>query len=140
MAFTIFYDGHCPLCQKEMVLLKKRNTEGKLAFVDIMQDNFSQRYPELDWQTLHDRIHGMQEDGSMLIGLDATHRAWQLLGKGWLYAPLRWPFIRFFADKGYLFFAKHRHRISYWLTGQKRGPSACESKFSTQPKNPDEKQ
>jgi predicted DCC family thiol-disulfide oxidoreductase YuxK len=132
MPFTIFYDGHCPLCKIEMDHLKKRNTEDKLAFVDIMQDNFAQLYPDLDWQRLDERIHGMQEDGSMLIGLDVTHKAWDLLGKGWLYGPLRWPVIRFFADKGYIFFAKHRHRISYWVTRKKRGPSACENKFLRQ--------
>lgn len=100
--------------------LKRRNTEKKLAFVDIMQSSFSEEYPELDWQALNDRIHGMLEDGSMLIGLDATHKAWSLVGKGWLYAPLRWPLIRFFADKAYLVFARNRYRISYWLTGKKR--------------------
>ena len=139
MAFTIFYDGHCPLCQKEIKLLQKHNHQAQLAFVDIMQDDFAQQYPHLDWQALHDRIHGMQDDGTMLIGLDATHKAWSLVGKGWVYAPLRWPVVRIFADWFYVFFAKHRHRISYWLTFKKRGAkalpctNACESKFLTNP-------
>lgn len=120
MAFTIFYDGACPLCAKEMNQLKRRNTEDQLVFVDIMQSSFSEEYPGLDWQALNDRIHGMLDDGTMLIGLDATHKAWSLVGKGWLYAPLRWPVIRFFADKAYLVFARNRYRISYWLTGKKR--------------------
>lgn len=131
MAFTIFYDGHCPLCRIEMDHLKKRNTEGQLAFVDIMAEDFAKNYPSMDWQRLHDRIHGVQEDGTILIGLDVTHKAWQILGKGWLYAPTRWPIIKFFADKAYLFFAKHRHQLSYWITRKQRGPSSCESKFDT---------
>jgi predicted DCC family thiol-disulfide oxidoreductase YuxK len=96
-----------------------------------MEDDFSSNYPHLDWQALYDRIHGQLEDGSMLIGLDVTHKAWDLLGKGWLYGPLRWPIIRIFADFGHRFFAKHRHRISYWLTRKQRGPSACDDKFLT---------
>ncbi|MDT0596536.1 thiol-disulfide oxidoreductase DCC family protein [Glaciecola petra] len=137
MAFTIFYDGSCPLCAKEMNQLKRRNTQKQLAFVDIMQSSFSEEYPELDWQALNDRIHGMLEDGSMLIGLDATHKAWSLVGKGWLYAPLRWPIIRFFADKAYLVFARNRYRISYWVTGKQRSDytgakeckDSCEAKL-----------
>ncbi len=129
MAFTIFYDGTCPLCEKEMHHLQKYDKDGNLSFIDIMEDSFAQQYPDLDWQALNDRIHGMTEDGTMLIGLDATHRAWSEVGKGWLYAPLRWPVIRFFADKAYLVFAKNRYKISYWLTGKKRCETNCKVKY-----------
>ena len=117
---TIFYDGGCPLCAIEMRHLKRLNQEGKLAFVDIMDEDFAERYPKLDWQALNDRIHAQRQDGTMLIGLDVTHMAWKLVGRGWLYAPLRWPLIKPLADRFYLLFARHRYRISYWLTGQKR--------------------
>ncbi|MDY6928864.1 MAG: DUF393 domain-containing protein [Pseudomonadota bacterium] len=117
---TIFYDGGCPLCAIEMRHLKRLNEDNKLRFVDIMAADFAQRYPELDWQALNDRIHAMRVDGTMLIGLDVTYEAWRLVGKGWLYAPLRWPLIKPLADRFYLWFAKHRYRISYLLTGQKR--------------------
>lgn len=129
MAFTIFYDGLCPLCEIEMRHLRKRNTEAQLAFVDITAEDFSEHYPNLDWQALNDRIHGMEDDGSMLIGLDVTHRAWSLVGVKWLYAPLRWPVIRFFTDKIYLVFAKHRNTISYWLTGKRRCETDCKIKY-----------
>lgn len=129
MAFTIFYDGQCPLCDIEMGHLKKRNTKGQLAFVDIMSEDFASQYPDLNWQSLYDRIHGMNEDGTMLIGLDVTHRAWSLVGYSWLYAPLRWPIIRFFADKIYLVFAKHRNKISYLLTGKKPCETDCKTKY-----------
>ncbi|MFC4701695.1 thiol-disulfide oxidoreductase DCC family protein [Glaciecola siphonariae] len=129
MAFTIFYDGQCPLCDIEMRHLKKRNTARQLAFEDINADDFSVRFPQLDWQALNNRIHGMEADGTLLIGLDVTHRAWSLVGYKWLYAPLRWPVIRFFADRAYLIFAKHRNTISYWLTGKKRCESNCGIKY-----------
>lgn len=129
MAFTIFYDGQCPLCAIEMKHLQKKNTQGKLAFVDIMSEDFSTQYPSLDWHALNERIHGMTQDGTMLIGLDATHRAWSEVGRGWLYAPLRWPGIRFFADKLYLVFAKNRYKVSYWLTGKKRCETNCKVKY-----------
>ncbi len=124
---TIFYDGGCPLCAIEMRHLKKRNQEGRLAFEDIMATDFTARYPSLDWQALNDRIHAMKNDGSLVVGLDATHQAWRLVGRGWLYAPLRWPLIRPVADWLYVKFARHRYTVSYWLTGQKRC-AQCEVK------------
>ena len=47
MKLTLFYDGMCPLCQKEMQHLIKYNTAGHLAFVDIMEPGFSEAYPFL---------------------------------------------------------------------------------------------
>lgn len=117
---TIFYDGFCPLCVAEMSKLRKLDKAQKLAFEDIQQADFSARYPGLDWHALNFKIHALQADGNLLQGLDATHQAWKLVGHGWLYAPLRWPIISWFADRAYLFFARNRYQISYWLTGQKR--------------------
>lgn len=125
MAFTIFYDGTCPLCQIEMKHLKTYDKNQNLTFVDIMQDNFKTHYPALDWHALNERIHGMCEDGTMLVGLDATHRAWSEVGKGWIYAPLRWPLVSYFADKAYLVFARNRYRISFLLTGKKPCKTNC---------------
>lgn len=129
MAFTLFYDGLCPLCEMEIGHLKKLDSQNNLTFVDIMASDFSELYPKLDWQALDDRIHGMCEDGTLLIGLDATHRAWSEVGKGWVYAPLRWPVIRFFADKAYIIFARNRHKISYWVTGKKRCETDCKVRY-----------
>ena len=125
MALTIFYDGSCPLCCFEIKHLQKRDHDQRLSFEDITAPEFSQRYPSLDWYSLNERIHAFDSQGNCFIGLDATYEAWRLVGRGWLYAPTRWPVIRFFADKCYLLFAKHRYRISYWLTGQARTKPSC---------------
>lgn len=120
MKLTLFYDGMCPLCQKEMKHLVKYNTQGNLSFVDIMEPGFSEQYPELDWDALNNRIHGKTDQGDIITGLDVTYLAWKLVGKGWVYAPTRWPIIRWFADRLYNIFARHRYTISYYLTGQRR--------------------
>ncbi|WP_100644430.1 thiol-disulfide oxidoreductase DCC family protein [Alteromonas facilis] len=135
MQFTIFYDGLCPLCMAEMRQLMRRNDANKLAFEDINAPEFVQKYPDLSKQTLNARIHGRWDDGRMLTGLDVTYTAWSLVGKGWLYAPLRWPLIRYVADHCYLLFARHRYKISYWLTGQSRCENGyCGSQSGNVPK------
>ncbi|AOT11147.1 thiol-disulfide oxidoreductase DCC family protein [Pseudoalteromonas luteoviolacea] len=119
---TIFYDGTCPLCVKEMMALTKRDKSAQIKTVDIHNDEFI-NYPHIDPNQANLILHALDEQDGLLLGLDVTHRAWQLVGMGWLYAPLRWPLIKPMADKLYLLFAKNRYRISYLLTGKAR----CES-------------
>ncbi len=123
----IFYDGFCPLCMAEMRQLKKRDKHNVLQLVDIQSPTFPQEYPYFDWNDLNARIHGLLPDGTLVTGLDVTYLAWKAVGMGWLYAPLRWPFIKPVADWFYTKFAKHRYTISYLLTGKKRSCDRCVS-------------
>jgi predicted DCC family thiol-disulfide oxidoreductase YuxK len=125
MLLTIFYDGLCPLCELEINKLKQLDEDAQLGFVDINQPDFNECYPSLDWHTLDARIHGRLQDGSMISGLDVTYLAWKLVGKGWVYAPLRWPIISWFADRFYNLFARDRKPISSLLMG-KRTADYCE--------------
>lgn len=117
---TIFYDGGCPLCVHEMRKLKKLDGGRQMVFEDIHSDGFEQRYPAIDKTAADTILHAQTDRGEMLYGLDVTHAAWSLVGRGWLTAPLRWPGLRWFADKAYLFFARNRYRISRLLTGKAR--------------------
>lgn len=44
---TIFYDGTCPLCAKEMKALKQRDSKQHIKTVDIYSDTFAD-YPQID--------------------------------------------------------------------------------------------
>ena len=116
---TIFYDGTCPLCAKEMHALKRRDVKQAIKIVDIYSDEFSD-YPQIDAQKANTILHALNDNNELILGLDVTHRAWQLVGRGWLYAPLRWPLLKPIADWLYLRFANNRYRVSYWLTGSSR--------------------
>lgn len=126
-SLTIFYDGYCPLCVKEMRHLKKRDHTQKLELVDVNESDFAVRYPEISPQDALTKLHGylhshlLGSDTKQLVtGLDVTYHAWRMVGKGWIIAPLRWPIIRWFSDRAYLWFARHRFTISEWVTGQPR--------------------
>lgn len=116
---TIFYDGTCPICAREMQALKQRDKENLIKLVDIYSDEFS-LYPHIDANKASTILHALDQDQKLLLGLDVTHRAWQLVGKGWLYAPLRWPGIKLLADWCYIKFANNRYTISKWLTGRRK--------------------
>lgn len=125
MKLRLFYDGFCPLCVAEMNKLKAYDKHKNLVFEDIQLPDFHERFPNLSWQDLNDRIHGQLPDGRLITGLDVTYLAWKHVGKGWVYAPLRWPIIKWFADGFYKFFARYRYTISFLLTGKKRYQSCA---------------
>ncbi|SPJ32213.1 thiol-disulfide oxidoreductase DCC family protein [Kushneria phyllosphaerae] len=121
---TLFYDGNCPLCVNEINHLKRLDQKQRIAFEDIHAENFTSRYPDIDRDDASAILMG-DVHGQRIRGLDVTHRAWSLVGRGWITAPLRWPLIRPVADRVYLWFAPRRYRISGWLTGRQRCQS-CE--------------
>ena len=117
---TIFYDGKCPLCAAEMKSLAKFDTKHQLVLEDLHADDFQQRFPHIDPIAADRVLHGQLADGRIIKGLDVTCTAWKLVNKHKWLQVLRWPVIRFFADKGYLFFARYRHPISAFVSGKKR--------------------
>ncbi|WP_038173462.1 thiol-disulfide oxidoreductase DCC family protein [Vibrio pacinii] len=118
---TIFYDGLCPLCVKEMNSLHRHDKNHAIKLVDT-QSSDMQHYPTIDKHRAGQILHGLKQDGELLLGLDVTYYAWKLVGKGWLYAPLRWSVVKPLADWAYLKFARNRYRWSKLLTGK----SKCE--------------
>lgn len=117
---TIFYDGHCPLCAAEMKTLQSLDTQNKLRLENIHDENFQHNYPYIDPIEADRLLHGQLDNGQIIKGLDVTCLAWKLVEKHKWMQILRWPFIRFFADIGYRFFARYRHQISSFVTGKPR--------------------
>lgn len=112
---TIFYDGQCPLCVAEMSQLAREDKDDLIELVDIHHENFNQRFPEIKHDEAMKVLHGRYK-GKTLLGLEVTHRAWTLVGKGFWVAPLNWPVIKPLSHIVYLFFAKYRQPISSVLT------------------------
>ncbi len=117
----IYYDGLCPLCLREMQHLQRLDRTQQLDLQDINAADFAERFPHIDRMQADRILHGELTDGRLLYGLDVTVLAWRLVGRGRWVSFLRWPLIRPVADRVYLFFARHRHRISGWF-GR---PSTC---------------
>ena len=120
MQLTVFYDGRCPLCLAEMRQLSAHNTEGRVVLEDLHAPGFVERFPHIDPVRAQNLLHGELDSGEILLGLDVTCTAWSLVGRHRWLAVLRWPLIRPVADRVYLWFARHRHRISRLVTGKQR--------------------
>ena len=107
---TLYYDGSCPLCSKEIHHLQ-RLQQGGLVCLDI-HSNLPSGLPK-DKEKLLNILHLYTANGKCLTGLDATVTAWQHTSAGWLFRWLRWPVIRFIADPIYLRWANRRFSKKY---------------------------
>ena len=107
---TLFYDGRCPLCMREVRLLMRIADSG-LALVDLhsVADEPGQPTRLVKLTTLHLKTAG----GEWLTGLDATVRAWSHTPWGFLLRFLRWPLIGSLADGIYRHWARRRYRRLY---------------------------
>ena len=110
----IFYDGKCPLCSLEMQKLKRHDLHNKINLIDLHQPDFEKQFPDINIGKALAILHGSYQ-GKRLLGLDVTHRAWTLVGKGWLVAPLQWPVLKQLSHLCYLVLAKYRYPISSFI-------------------------
>ncbi|WP_328824440.1 thiol-disulfide oxidoreductase DCC family protein [Thalassotalea algicola] len=111
---TIFFDGSCPLCTLEMDKLKQYDHNNAIELVNIHQADFQFHYPGIDVDKAMRILHGYY-NGEVLLGLNVTHRAWTLVGKGVYVAPLAMPIFKQIAHICYLVVAKYRKPISQFL-------------------------
>ena len=108
---TLFYDGQCPLCSKEIATLRRLET-GNLDFADIhVQDTEKATLPESE--ALLRRLHLRTGDGKWVTGLHATVRAWSHTRLGFLFRPLLWPLVYPLANRIYSSWADRRYRRKY---------------------------
>jgi len=118
--FRVFFDADCPLCSKEIALIRRMDRgRGRVDLVDLSAKDFDATEYGLDQSEIEARIHGMYPDGRVIEGVDVFVEIYSALGWGWLTAPAHWPGFRTLLDLAYVWFAKNRLR----LTG--RAPKMC---------------
>ena len=118
---TLYYDGECPLCIREINWLSSLNRKNKLIFTNIKSSDFSIKNPDLSPDKLDRVIHARLGDGRLVTGVDATVAAWEAVGKGWVLTPLTWPVLSLVAGICYQAFAANRHKISVLFSKGKHG-------------------
>ena len=109
---TVWHDGACPLCAREIAVMRRLDRAGRINFVDAADAAVA--YP-LDRAVLLARFHAM-EDGVMLSGAAAFAAMWRAIP---LLRPLglaaRWPLVGRTLDAAYRLFLRLRPRLQAWL-------------------------
>lgn len=108
----VFYDGACPLCLREINLLKWLDRKKRIGFIDIAAPNFDPADIGVSYDALMEEIHGRLPDGRLIKGVEVFRRLYAAVGFRWLVAPTRWPGISHVMDLGYRIFAKNRLRLT----------------------------
>ena len=110
---TLYYDGECPICEREIASLRKRKAES-LKLIDVHTDSSltaSQR------ERFMERLHVLCADGTWLTGYQANLQAWKHTALGrWVPVLNFWP-IRKLGEAGYELWLKlyrylHKRRQS----------------------------
>ena len=92
---TVFYDGACPLCIREIGLLRRLETRDRLQFLDISPPGADAFCP-IPQKQLMARFHVQLANGEIVDGAQAFTEAWsQIPYLVWLrplgrWAPTRW--------------------------------------------------
>ena len=107
---TLYYDGQCNLCAREIALLRRLVPEG-VAFSDIHHISDYSGLPSRE--TLLKRLHLQSETGKWFLGLDATVEIWSKTRFGLFFRCLKLPGIRRVAQKLYQRWADRRYCSRY---------------------------
>ena len=111
---TLYHDGDCPLCAREIAFLRRQSTGGKLILVDISADDFDAGALGFTVEQLRSCLHGRFASGHWVTGLDATLWSWRAAGLGHWVAPLTWPALRPLLELAYRLFCRLRPHLD-WL-------------------------
>ena len=108
----VFYDGACPLCMREIRMLRRRDQHGRIRFTDIAAESFDAAAVGLTWEALMQRIHGRLPDGTVIEGVEVFRRLYAAVGFRRLAALPRAPGLSQVLDLAYRLFARNRLRLT----------------------------
>lgn len=108
----VFYDGECPLCMREIDMLRRRDRAGRIVFTDIAAPGFDSASVGLDHDALMKRIHARLPTGELIEGVEVFRRLYAAVGFGTLVAMTRLPVVSQGLDLAYKVFAKNRLRLT----------------------------
>lgn len=112
---TVFFDGDCPLCVREIRMLRRLDRRDALRFVDIAAPEFDPTEVGRTYESLMAQIHARSADGTWVTGADVFRALYAGVGFVTLAELSAVPLVRQAVDASYQVFAKNRLR----LTGRK---------------------
>ncbi|MFM7026391.1 MAG: thiol-disulfide oxidoreductase DCC family protein [Limnohabitans sp.] len=109
-AITVYFDGSCPLCRREISLYRRLRGAEQLHWVDVSSGQTTGA--GLSCEQAMRRFHVRDAQGQLLSGGAAFARLWQALPgwriAGWLFA---WPPMSWLLELAYRGFLPLRPRL-----------------------------
>ncbi|MCS6289907.1 MAG: DUF393 domain-containing protein [Nitrospira sp.] len=90
---TVFYDGACPICAREMALMKRLDRTRRLTLLDFSPAGFDAAPTGLAAADLSAVLHAQWADGTVITGIDVFRAMWEAVGLGLLSRLNRLPLV-----------------------------------------------
>lgn len=107
----VWHDGACPLCRREIALMRRLDRRGAIRFVDVSEGSDTQC--PINQADLLSRFHA-SEDGRLLSGAAAFAAMWRAIP---LLRPLgllaRHPLVLALLERAYGLFLRIRPRLQH---------------------------
>ena len=110
--FEVFFDGECPLCKREIAMIRRQDCNNRIRFTDITDKSFVPKELGTTMNDLMAEIHGRLPNGEIVIGVDVFRYLYDTIGFHRLVKLTRLPGISQALDVMYRFFAKFRLRLA----------------------------
>lgn len=85
---TVYYDGACPLCRREIAIYQSAEGADRLSFVDVARAEACGPAADLDRERALARFHVRDSEGRLVSGAAAFGAMWLALPRwrwlGWL--------------------------------------------------------
>jgi predicted DCC family thiol-disulfide oxidoreductase YuxK len=108
----VFFDGECPLCTKEIDMVRRLDRRDRIRFTDIAAAGFDASAIGKTHDDLMARIHARLPDGTLVEGVEVFRRMYAAAGLGPVVALTRLPGLSHALDASYRWFAKNRLRLT----------------------------
>lgn len=104
----VFYDGECPLCLREINMLRRLDRKQRIRFSDITAADFDAEALGTTYAALMQRIQARLPSGEWISGVEVFRQLYAAVGFGPVVALTRLPGLRQGLDYAYGRFAENR--------------------------------
>ena len=106
---SVFYDGKCGMCRREIAHYQKIAEAGKFQWVDIARDKDALISFNIAQAEALLYLHALDQSNRVHVGIDAFVLIWNNLPRWWILGLIfRNSVLKKFASKLYIIFAKKR--------------------------------
>ena len=111
-SLTVFFDGSCPICSKEINFYKMRAGADELSWVDVSDDKIPIPIQTRSREELMARFHVLSSSGELVSGGAAFAELWASLPAFKIFGKIfKLPILRYLIDVGYDIFLTLRPKF-----------------------------
>lgn len=109
---TVFFDGACPICDREIAFMKRLDRRRQLVFCDFSAQEYDAASSGFAAADLASVIHARWADGNVITGVEVFRAMWEAVGLGFLARLSRLSLVEPLVLKAYAWFARNRLRLT----------------------------